>query len=1037
MLLKKLTVSGIFDDSVLSFDFFAPKKTFKKKEVEYILTGLSYAFFGDPVLAHGSVELSFDNDGEVLLVRDFKANTATLHTAQKTLQGEDAVNEYVSSALSVDKKLWSAFFSVKADETYEKSFEQTADYFTSVLAGLNIDETIIEKAVARFKDKLQEYKNKDEVLSSIENEYEKKTIDKKIEGVNAEIAELQKDCTDLRDAVLLGEKAKQTAEELHETEKELADVISGEKKTNELRERLAFSDRIKEQLVAVRKSAAIISENDGLKPVIDSKREELNKKVVDVAAGERVMQKKQAAYLKVSARIESLYTALSELITDNVSSGKSDSFILSHVDKRFADLDKTLAALKKKEEELRAELENAENAVAVSSKQCGTDAVIKAFEKLYDFNRTQMDKSSERLNAITEEGGETASSMISKYHDAEKRKDELFRAFILTDNILREIESIDEKINENNVAVRNQQESLDALENAKLTLSGYLDKCNKKIEATDAEIFKLNTRKQYYAEIDSLEYGNHCPVCNMPVIDKADTSVATAELENEIKKHEDEIASYRTVKTEYTEKLNEINLRIGALRAKTDTGRGYVSSLEQSKLAKIAVLKKLYISVGVQAQDELIALLEKTTNEVAQTSSIANELKGLTQSNFIAGENVSRIAAFVEELNGADGGEPIAQGRNKLISLEKEENLTPGAISGIGEIADENVYGKLQAALQNRKALQQELSDVREQIITCQSRAATVIEGDKEFNYGQLCIAYAGKQYASVIEQIRESETEKKTLINEISALNGILKEKHAELDAEDADVRDLEAHFKNNLDYLETIQNDGGYNETLLKKENVAKLEEKILSEGEADTIRREIEEYDKKALLLQTRIEALQKTLESAESEEVLTEKKETLPRVEELLEEKKEELFSLLGEATVAKALKNKRKDLAKEADLYKENYTYLCRVYDDGAVILKDTVNYVLSNILPKYTVECKGAGLVLKDGRKELTTINDEVYSVLLVALTDAFRYVVSGILDCPNLQRVVTLKANSVGDDVKKKIDDYAKAHNILVLYVK
>ena len=241
-------------------------------------------------------------------------------------------------------------------------------------------------------------------------------------------------------------------------------------------------------------------------------------------------------------------------------------------------------------------------------------------------------------------------------------------------------------------------------------------------------------------------------------------------------------------------------------------------------------------------------------------------------------------------------GEPIAQGRNKLISLEKEENLTPGTISGIGEIADEDVYGKLQEALQNRKALQKELSDVREQIITCQSRAATVIEGDKEFNYGQLCIAYAGKQYASVIEQIRESETEKKTLINEISALNGILKEKHAELDAEDADVRDLEAHFKNNLDYLETIQNDGGYNETLLKKENVAKLEEKILSEGEADAIRREIEEYDKKALLLQTRIEALQKTLESAESEEVLTEKKETLPRVEELLEEKKEELFSL---------------------------------------------------------------------------------------------------------------------------------------------
>ena len=89
------------------------------------------------------------------------------------------------------------------------------------------------------------------------------------------------------------------------------------------------------------------------------------------------------------------------------------------------------------------------------------------------------------------------------------------------------------------------------------------------------------------------------------------------------------------------------------------------------------------------------------------------------------------------------------------------------------------------------------------------------------------------------------------------------------------------------------------------------------------------------------------------------------------------------------------------------------------------------------MLPKYSVDCKGSGLVLKEGRKEMTTINDEVYSVLLVAMADAFRYVVSGILDCEDIQRMVTLKANSVGDDVKKKIDSYAKAHNILVLYVK
>lgn len=1037
MLIKKLTVNGIFDDPALSFDFTSAKKAFRKKDVEYIRNGLSYAVFGDPVLAHGNVSLAFEQDGEALLVRDFEANVTALHLTNGTLQGEEAVNEYFSSVLKMDKKMWDVFFNVKAEETYENSFEHTADYFISVLTGLSIDREIAESAFDRFKDKLQEYKDKDEILRSLEEDYNAAEIAKKIQEANAEIEEIQNDCSALRDAVVLGEKAQATAEQLRNTEKELADLDAERKTTENLRDKLKRSERIKEQLVAVRKSAAIISENDGLKPIIEDKKKELVQKVKEAETGERVMKKKQSDYVKTTATVESLYTALSELITENVSSDKSDNLILRHVDRKFAQLDKTLVTLRKKEEDLQADLDKAELDVAVYSRQCGADAVVKAFEKLYDFNRDQMDRSNERLNAIAEENGEDTALLISMYHDAERKKDELFRTYILADNILREIDSIDEKINENNVAVRSQQESLDALENAKATLTGYLEKCNKKIEAADDEIFKLNTRKQYYNEINALEYGNHCPVCNMPVIDKADTSVATSDLDNEIKKQEDEISSYRSVRAEYSAKLNEINVRIGSLRAKTDTGRGYVASLQQSKLAKIAILKKLYASAGVGTQDELVSLLEQKATEVSKAFSVANELKSLTQSTFIAGENVSHIAALIKEMNGSDGGEPIAQGRNKLIALEKQENLTPGSVSGVGKQAEGDAYEALRNALEKRISLQKSLAEVRENIIACQSRAATVTEGDKELNYGQLCIAYAGKQYVSVIERIREKEAEKKQLINEISALNGILKDKRAEIESERDDIRGLEARFNNNLDYLETLQNDGGYDLELLKKGKLSNLEEQILSDGEADKIRRQIEEYDKKELLLQSRIEALQKAIGSIDTDDALIKKQEALPRAEELLAEKKEALSLLLGEATIANTLRDKRKALSAEADTYQENYSYLGRVYDDGAVILKDTINYALSNILPQYTVECKGSGLVLKDGRRELTTINDEVYSVLLVALTDAFRYVVSGILDCPNLQRLITLKTSSVGDETKKKLDAYAKAHNIIILYVK
>lgn len=1036
MLLKKLTVYDIFDEGVVSFDLDTTKKSYRKKDVEKIYTGLSYAFFGEPVLAHGKVELSFDNPENCFLIRDFKENKAFLQKDGEVVENEEAINDYFLSLLGMSKTRWESFFLVKETELYENSFENTGNYFASVLNTLSIDKEKSDLASDRFKKRLADFQKQDDLLAEIAASYDKTSIDEQINDLTEETQTLRSSIADVKKTIAIGEKTQEIAEEYEKTDAEYKDILSHQKEIEEMRRRLEISKNVSDHVASLRKAAAVIAENDELQPLLTQKKEALDKKRKETDAGERVLKKKQTAYSELAADIQAHYVALSERIDKNASSDVVDKGVVDSVNKRFSSLDQKLGDLQKKAAELIEKLRSTEKDISVYTRKYRDAHLAQAFDKIYSFNRAQLEKNSERLSSITAESGETMTEYVERFHDLEKKKDDLFRGYILSDNLLKEIEAIDSKIGENNAAVNSQQESLDALENAKETLTQYLEKCRKKVEAADAELLTLGTRKQYYLEISALEYGNHCPVCNMPVLDKADTTDALKALETAIQKKNDDVASYRGVLTEYSEKLEEINLRIGSLRAKINTSKGYVNSLQQSKLTKIAMLEKIFSDAGVRDRDQLVSLLEDTAKEVARTSASANELKGLASSSFIAEENIAQIDSYLKELSGEDGSSALTLERKKLLALEEKHNLPIGTLSGQGE-AEGDAYNKLQEAVERKKSIEIELENIQKDILVCQGRDATVSEGDKELTYGQLCISYAGKIYTSVIKTIREKEEKKQKLVGEIAALTGVLKDKKADVEKDVEEIRMLENRFQNNLDYLETIKLENNFDDSSLKTKNVGDWEKEILSEGDADAMRRAVNDFDQQEALLGARCQTLSDILASSIDDKILSEKKNELLDLEDALAEKTVLLEKLNGLSSLEKALAEKRRSLLEDAKLYNENYSYLTHVFDDGAVIVKDTVNYALLNILPRYVAECKGSGLVLKDGKRTLTTINDEVYSVVIVALADAFRYIVSGILDCPTLLRMLTLKSSSVSDDVKKKIDDYAKTHNIIVLYTR
>ncbi len=1034
MQFKKLIVNNILEEAEFIFDFQSKKKAHRKKDIELLKKALPYVFFGDAALSRGRLEFTFDDQGDAILVRDFKENTAYLQTATQKYEGETAVNDYFYGLLGMNKKEWEAFFFVDEGDLYNSIFERTGDYFLSFLSKLSIGESDVQQAQTRYKEKLASYKNRDAMLADLATEFNPGEINSIVSQLKAEADKLYDAWQSEKEFLAAEEKAHAAHKELQELLREQTELIGQEQGIATLRSRLDHSEKIKSMLVSLRKSAAIIAENDGLETAITEKKKALAAKLTDAAAGERVLNKKQAAFSKLTATIEGLYTALSELIYDNVSSGKSDGKIMDAVDKHFLELTERLNELKQKENDLTAELEETSKAITVYTKKYDDTFLTESFSSVIAYNEEQARRAEEKKSRLVSDDRLPDQALLDNYRALEKKREELQRSYILADSILKETDAIDAKINENNAAIKSQQENLDALENAKETLMQYMEKCRKKVDAADADIFALSTRKEYYTEIEKLEYGQHCPVCNMPVIDKRDISAAVAQTEARLKKQKDDIASYRDVMTEYSAKLEEINLRIGSLRAKINTGKGYVDSLLQSKMNKIAFLKKIYTEAGVQDRDQLIELLEKTVNDLAKAFVAVSELRSLDTVSFITGENIRKVNACMEEISGQNNNGPIAQCRNALTALEQEEGLTPGALSGAGAV-DGDLYETLKSLIEKKKSLLAEIAEVRKQIEIDQSRDAIVTADGKSYTYGQLCIVYAGKQYISVIDEIRKKEAEKQELVNEIAAMTGVLKEKKKSIETDSNEIKALESRFQTNLNYLETIQGDERYDPSLLKNKTIEQVESEVLSEGERAECARKIDEYAARLTFIDVSIQSLKESANVTTSSTELQIRKSDLSMLEKAYKDKKAELEEASGALAISDIIVRKRSALVTEAQLYRENYSFVNNVYEDNAFIIKETVNYALAAMFPSYHVENDRGGLCLKRGERIVTAVDDDVYSALLVALTDALRYIVSGILDRPKALRMLTLKADPIPEGLRSLINDYALAHNLVILY--
>lgn len=1036
MQLKKLLISDIIKGSESAFDFDLSRKYLRKSDVETLRDGLFYALYGEPSLAHGSVELSFVEKDVYTLKRDFRENTVTLQTEKDTIVGEAAVAARLHELLPMTAEQWKTY----SDTTEEELFDQTRDdvnvCLDSLLRKLTVGQAELQEASTRYKNTLENFKKRDDVLRDLAEDYPEDELLKKIAELSAGVSSLQREQTELGEKIAATEKAIASTDQIARLQKEREALDEKGKEVEKIKEKLARSEKLRRQIFAIRESAALVEENDRLEGKLKRQAADLDKALKEIEVGERVIKGKQEKFSQVSATVQALYTALSELIYDNVTDGKSDEKILDAVAKHFAPAAEKVSTLRAEESVLIEKLRETESVIAVYAKNLRDVYASRAFDSLFRRNNARLQKTSEQLAAIGGEGKSKA-ELLSSYHETEKRKERIFRDYILSGSLLQELEAIDEKLNENIGANRRMQENLTALENAKETLQKYSEKCRAKTEAADALILSLGTRRQYLQETDALEYGEHCPVCGMPVIEKTDVTAATAEIDEKLRQCEADTSSYRAALADYTQKLDEINLRIGALRAKINTGKGYVESLQNSKLKKIATLEKIFEDAGVRNREQLTVLLEQCVNESIAATTAANELEGLTSTSYIAEENISEIVTYVKELAGDNKGSYFSQARNILLSIEQEEGMPTGSVSGEGPV-EGDIPEKLRDAIRRKNEIIASLKTLREEIEYLQGRTVTVQEGERPLTYGQFCIYYAGKQYSSVVEEIRKKEEEKQEMFKGISALLLVMKEKKENAERMSSDLKVMENRFRANLEYLEKIQKTEGYDSDLLRDKTLAELESEILSEGDLSVMQQKADEYDRETIALDSRINAFaHENAVSAEDKKALPSQKARLSALSGEIEEKKDELDRLYGELTAGKAMRIKRSSLLTEVEKYKKSYAFLLRLPEDAALIFTAAVNDALSVLAPAYTAECNGARLTLtKVGDRE-NKIPDDVRAAIDVALDNAYRHIVFGILGGASSFRVVSLKANAVSDEMRERICAFAKTHDILPVFIR
>lgn len=1091
-----LTCTGI-GDSDSEFRFDGPDADYSVNVAEDLKKRIGYAFFGNDALYEGRIRFEFGDERDTYVVeRDFERNRVTLTQNGEEIS-ETEIDERLKSFLGLSAGQWGEYGLGSKQRAFDGLKRDVSAYANQIYSTYGIPTTLVAEHVKHYDKEVTRLDSQMALLREFvagdrPNRDSLEELKGGIDALKNEIAETNR-------AIGRGMLGERTAKKISELRAELDEINSGAAEIEEKKRKLARSKAIKEHFVLIEAAGEAEGKAALLRDDLDIMEKRLKDLEDSVKTGAKVYKIKEKEYVESNKRVVALNEVFDRAVAESRHSPQAAESVLKRIqsycdegDRRLnarrqslsiaqGDLDAITEKIRINEEELRGIRYGSAYRRAVREGACYEIGIGEKHEIL-DHLQSQIKSEEETLSSISARKAEnrraldacqdamlkifagldpelrTFNNATAKYNDLEAEKQALYRDQILSATLLQDIHAIDAKISENTDLRRNCAENRIALEGAKKTLVTYMTKCADAIKARTEDLNAVRAERKYCENVDSLEYGGVCPVCMSEITEKRDCEALAKELASKEKAISLDLDRLNDINAEYLEKLAKINLRLGSYDSSEKSSGGYISSLERTKIRKMSVLGKIYGRHGVKSHEALTSKLESIISEIGRYGAAICDAKAIkVREEDVEYDNVGLDAHFdvlsSKVLPGRKAD--VARIDKEIEEFEKgyanysELFETSRAVERIDDLAnaehrEEELNAILAGLNEERVRLEGEIAEHNREIAILEGRMYPIRKDDVELDYKTLCVKMAEERYNEIIDEIRAKEEIRNRCQDEVIAVNRVVEDKTSKASELRAQVDEYRNRHKVLVSYAETLRASESYDSKLLEGADYESVKAEVLDDEAASSLEAEIKSRDESIVKRECELEALNHVVEETHSELGLLDanRKKLIGLVSDL-DARTEQYLTMSNRLNFVDEMESLIASLARSKQDSQRGYSDLTDIMENrgGDVIITKT-NNALGVLLPTLRIRLKGDAIsMLSSGvagdEKELLRAPDEEYVALTVSAINAVRQIVGESVNAELPIRIVRVRASSVGEALRKRLTEFGRKNNLIVIFYK
>ena len=843
MRISRLSIVNLFDNTSKVYDCqeLQPNVlSLKTEDLNNFKLALTAGFYGRdnilvPYKSGEKINVFFSNNEKAyVLTRTFKDSQDEV---ELNIEGEDTsiknseeISAFIKDTLKVSKFAFQKMLEVDVlsiEMAFNKSPEERNSYIKNLFDNLIDKIDGIEEERTTLSQKAYDIKTKLNLLED-HSEDDVNILVKEIVAADNKIKASKEELIKLRNEIARGdefftiqnryESLLKDKDKINERAKNIEEIEAVLEKSNEalmLSGLYQKKDELSNQILDTEKE--IIKVNELLKAV--------RKKVVDGTAASKDLDKD---YVYLEEKSKQLNKVMQDIILkgrENPSKLNIDEEVnnyyyevdeeLKLIEKRKKEVDKlynqicTECAIleeRKKEIHIPAKTKKAITEGALfeefinnqSVKVANAQSELETVKRLCVSLKDELKEQDQKIKLLEENVRTQEESMKGKFASLEEsvNNDILVKQTLYSDHIMlasfeEEVVAIDRKIQKLEVVKGDYTKKIRLLEEAKEDIEEHKEECYRLREEFIERKISILGQNKLADIIDSVEYGEKCPVCETFIIDKkAPARSDTALVDGEIEAFDKLIA-------EDDKKLREVINSIGKYDSALRVNIQYIKTLQENKETKMQTINGILQHANAKNSEDLETKLKESISKsnrlrFSMEKYAANKEKLAVLKEFR--EEASRKIKDLEKFDLSNKENDNRELKKILDNAKKEYKYFDKELKGekassmlqkliIVEKEIETLDKELQEKLEKKTIVFAEKQELESAILALRNKAILVdIEG-VNYSYKELIAKVIAEKLGEIIDAIGENEKLRENAKLRIVALRKVLKKQSMEVD--------------------------------------------------------------------------------------------------------------------------------------------------------------------------------------------------------------------------------------------------------------